>query len=87
MGVGAGLLMRAGGTMGGTTAVVRLLKERYPKLKVGLALTLMDAAIVVSGALLLHNLGTLLFSLIYTVVCSKTIDFVYGFHAESERVI
>lgn len=83
MGVGAGLLMRAGGTMGGTTAVVRLLKGRFPGLNVGQALTLMDSVIVISGAILLHNPGTLLFSLIYTAVCAKTIDVVYGFHTNA----
>lgn len=85
MGIGAGLLLRAGGTMGGTTAVGRILKKYYPKMNMGYALFVMDTAIILTGAVLLKSFTGLLFSIIYTMVCSKAIDIVYS-HQGSGKI-
>ena len=77
MGVGAGLLLIAGGTMAGTTALARILQSRCEKITVGNALIIMDSAIILAGSILLHSWIALLYSILYTVFCSKTIDLVY----------
>ena len=63
--------------MAGTTALARLLQRRFPNLKVGNALIVMDSLIIITGAILLKSYVALLYSIIYTVFCSKTIDLVY----------
>ena len=77
MGAGAGLLMRAGGTMGGTTALGRLIQNRKPSVNMGIALFVMDTAIILVGSFLLKSFSGLLYSVIYTLVCSKVIDVIY----------
>jgi uncharacterized membrane-anchored protein YitT (DUF2179 family) len=79
MGAGAGLLMRAGGTMGGTTAVGRILQKKNPKINMGSALFIMDTAIIIAGAVLLNSFTGFLYSIVYTFVCAKVIDFIYSY--------
>ena len=78
MGIGAGLLMRAGGTMGGTTAIGRILEKRNPRLNMGNTLFVMDTAIIVVGSVLLKSFTGLLYSVVYTLVCSKAIGMIYS---------
>ena len=78
MGIGAGLLMRAGGTMGGTTAIGRILEKRNPRLNMGNTLFVMDTAIIVVGSVLLKSFTGLLYSIVYTLVCSKAIGMIYS---------
>ena len=78
MGIGAGLLLAAGGTMAGTTALSRIINRRFPKISVGNALIVLDSVIILTGCALLHSVSALLYSFLYTLFCSKTIDLVYG---------
>lgn len=79
MGLGAGLLMRAGGTMGGTTAIGRILERRYPRMNMGYALFIMDTIVILTGVILLKSVAGLMYSIVYTLVCSKVIDMVYTY--------
>lgn len=79
MGLGAGLLMRAGGTMGGTTAIGRILERRYPGMNMGAALFIMDTTVILAGVVLLKSFAGLLYSVVYTLICSKVIDMVYSY--------
>lgn len=79
MGLGAGVLMRAGGTMGGTTAIGRILQRRYTGMNMGYALFIMDTTVILAGVILLKSFAGLLYSVIYTLVCSKVIDMVYSY--------
>lgn len=79
MGAGAGLLMRAGGTMGGTTALGRILQRKFPGMNMGTALFVMDAAVILTGTVLLRSFTGLFYSMVYTLVCSKAIDIVYTY--------
>lgn len=86
MGIGAGILLVAGGTMAGTTALARLIQKKYTSWSVGNLLIIMDSAIILLGALLLRNPLSLVYSIIYTLFCSKTIDLVYRIQKKvSER--
>lgn len=84
MGIGAGLLMRAGGTMGGTTAIGRILQKKNPKINMGYALFIMDTAIILIGTILLKSFTGLLYSIVYTFVCSKVIDIVYSYKGAAQ---
>lgn len=79
MGVGAGLLILAQGTMAGTTAltllVVRALKERF---HFGTVLFCMDSLIVLLGALIVKDWRAILYSLLYSFCCAKTMDLIIG---------
>lgn len=79
MALGAGLLMRAGGTMGGTTAIGRILQRRYPGMNMGYALFIMDITVILAGVILLKSFAGLMYSVVYTLVCSKVIDMVYSY--------
>lgn len=76
MGLGAGLLLVAGGTMAGTTALSRIINRRYPRISVGTLLIIMDSMVILTGCALLRSFSALLYSLLYTITCSRTIDFV-----------
>lgn len=79
MGIGAGILMRAGGTMGGTTAIGKILQKKNPRINMGNALFVMDTTVILIGAILLKSFTGFLYSVIYTFVCSKAIDIVYTY--------
>ena len=79
MGIGAGLLMRAGGTMGGTTAIGRILQKKHPAMNMGNALFIMDTTVILAGSILLKSFTGLLYSVVYTLVCSKAIDMIYSY--------
>ncbi len=74
MGIGAGLLLAAGGTMAGTTALARIINKRFPKVSVGNILIVLDTVIILTGCALLKSFSALLYSLLYTLSCAKTID-------------
>lgn len=78
MGVGAGLLMRAGGTMGGTTAIGRILQRKNPGINMGNALFVMDTVIILTGSILLRSATGLFYSVVYTLVCSRAIGMIYS---------
>ena len=73
MGIGAGLLMRAGGTMG------RILQKKHPAMNMGNALFIMDTTVILAGSILLKSFTGLLYSVVYTLVCSKAIDMIYSY--------
>lgn len=86
MGIGAGILMRVGGTMGGTTAIGKILQKKNPEINMGNALFVMDTTIILAGTILLKSFTGLLYSVIYTLACSKTIDIVYTYKRHKRSI-
>ncbi len=80
MGIGAGLLLLAGGTMGGTTAIATMISKKNSVFSIGNCLTIMDSFIVLIGAFVLHSVEALIYSLVYAIVCAKTIDLTCKFY-------
>ena len=72
MGVGAGLLILAKGTMAGTTALTLLLERVFKRLSFGTILFAADSLIVVIGG----NWKAILYSLLYSFCCAETMDVV-----------
>lgn len=69
MGFGGGLIMRYGGTMGGTSALGTLLRKPFPRLRLDLFMFATDAVILTDGATLLYSFCMLLVSILYAAVC------------------
>lgn len=74
MGVGAGLYLRAGGSMAGTTALTKLICWRFPRLGYGAMLMTLDVSIAAFGSCAQKNLMMFIYSMIYAVICSKVIE-------------
>lgn len=79
MGIGAGLLIRAGGTMAGTTALTLLLQPVLKKLSFGTILFFMDAAIVLMGTIMVGDWKAVVYSLLYSFCCAKVMDIVIDY--------
>lgn len=79
MGLGAGLLIRAGGTMAGTTALTLLLQPVLKKLSFGTILFLMDAVIVLMGTIVVGDRKAVVYSLLYSFCCAKVMDMVIDY--------
>lgn len=74
MGIGAGLLLRAGATMGGTSMLGRMIQIRHPHVAIGCSMLIMDSLIISCGAFLLNDRPSFFYSMLYTAVCMATID-------------
>lgn len=74
MGIGAGLLILAKGTMAGTTALALLLSHAIRKPSYGTVLFLMDSCIVLLGCTILGDWNAILCSVLYALSCAKVID-------------
>ena len=80
MGVGCGMMFYAGATTGGTTILGRLLLLRFPKMKLGNLLIMMDGVIIAAGAIVMRDMVGFIYSILFEVVLCKTVDAViYGF--------
>lgn len=78
-GVGLGLVMRAGGTTGGTDIAVRLLRTKFPHIKEGLFFFVMDMAVVLASAIVFRSVESALYSTLALGACSFAVDLVlYG---------
>lgn len=78
-GVGLGLVLRGGGTTGGTDIGVRLLRLKFPHIREGLFFFIIDCSIVAISAVVFRSFESALYSTIALIVCSKAVDGVlYG---------
>ena len=69
MGVAMGLIVRAGGSTGGTSALGTLLKKPFPRLRLDLFMGCADIVIIGTGAAVLHSARILLYSYLYVGIC------------------
>lgn len=87
MGIGLGMILKAGATTGGTTVVGRLVVRKYPNLPISNILLLGDFIIITVGSILLKNWDLFLYSVIDLYVCVVAIDKVYAIDKRSAAVI
>ncbi|MBQ8816054.1 MAG: YitT family protein [Lachnospiraceae bacterium] len=77
--LGIGLIMKQGGTTGGSDIVVRLLRRRFPHIKTSVLFFCIDCMIVTSSAIAFRDIVVALYALVAVVVGSFTLDKVlYG---------
>ncbi|MCC8084528.1 MAG: YitT family protein [Clostridium sp.] len=77
MGIGAGIILSTGASLAGTTMIGKLLILKFTRMKLGNVLIILDGMIICCGALLMHNVMALLYSAIYTIICTKIIDLIF----------
>lgn len=75
IGVGCGLILRAGATSGGTD-IISMLIVKFAKTKFSSAMFLVESTIVIIGMIVLGDWKLPLYSLISIFVCARTIDYV-----------
>lgn len=79
MGLGCGIVFRAGSTTGGTDIAARLVRLRYPYLKTGTAIMMIDGVISLLSGIVFANAENALFSLLALAVNAKVLDYIlYG---------
>lgn len=76
MGAGAGLMLTAGFTTGGTDLAAYLIHLRYPVIPTGRLLLVLDALIILISGALLGNFGGIMYSALCTVTYSAALDMV-----------
>lgn len=87
MGVGSGMILYTGASLAGTTVVAKLLVNKFKRIRLGNMLIILDGLIVCCGALLVRDVWALLYSALYTLICTKVIDlFLYTLPRMREKV-
>lgn len=78
-GAGMGMVLRNSATTGGTDIIVKCLRQRFPHLKTGSLMLMLDALIIGFSGLVFGNFNSVLYSIVSTVVTSVILDIVlYG---------
>lgn len=79
LGLGVGLIMRRGGTTGGSEVISRLLEKKYPHMSVGTLILGVDAIVITLSAIVYGRVEQALYAVVFVFVGSQIIDrVVYG---------
>ena len=79
LGLGVGLIMRRGGTTGGSEVMARLIEKKKPHLSVGSLILAVDAVVITISALVYGNLSYAMYAVVFVFIGSYVIDrVVYG---------
>ena len=79
LGLGVGLILRRGGTTGGSEVISRLLEKKFPHISVGSFIMVVDAMVILLSALVYKHIENALYAVIFVFVGSQIIDrVVYG---------
>ena len=79
LGLGVGLIMRRGGTTGGSEVISRLLEKKYPHMSVGTLILGVDAVVITLSAIVYGRVEQALYAVVFVFVGSQIIDrVVYG---------
>ena len=79
LGLAVGLIMRRGGTTGGSEVISRLLEKKYPHMSVGTLILGVDAIVITLSANVYGRVEQALYAVVFVFVGSQIIDrVVYG---------
>ncbi len=94
-GIGLGSVFSVNGSTGGTDVIVAII-NKYKNVSLGRAMIMVDATIVITGAVVSHYfgpkyewgvaLGKLAFSVVEIVVCAQTMDFFLNSNKQSVQL-
>ena len=73
MGIGLGIVVKRGGTTGGTEIPQNIL-FKYFHISFSVSLLILDGAVILTGFLVLKSLSLALYSIIFTFICGKIMD-------------
>lgn len=78
-GLGSGIIYSSGGTSGGIDVVAKFIREKYPYVNFGTFILIIDAAVVISYALIFRAYEKAMYTVLAVFIASKVIDTVlYG---------
>lgn len=75
-GIGLGMVLSAGATTGGTDIVAKLTRLKYPSVKIGSIMLIVDLIIVIISAFVFRDYKIALYCAVYLFISSKFIDLV-----------
>ena len=79
LGLGVGLILRRGGTTGGSEVISRLFEKKYPHMSVGTLILCVDGIVIALSALVYGQIENALYAVVFVFVGSQIIDrVVYG---------
>ena len=79
LGLAVGLIMRRGGTTGGSEVMARLLEKKYPHMSVGNLILGVDAVVIAISAVVYGRLENAMYAVVFVFIGSQIIDrVVYG---------
>lgn len=79
LGFAVGLIMRRGGTTGGSEIISRLLEKKYPHMSVGNLIMVVDAIVIAISAVIYGHLENAMYAVVFVFISSQIIDrVVYG---------
>ena len=79
LGFAVGLIMRRGGTTGGSEIISRLLEKKFPHMSVGTLILAVDAVVITLSALVYGKLENAMYAVVFVFISSNVIDrVVYG---------
>ena len=79
LGLGVGLILRRGGTTGGSEVISRLIEKKYPHMSVGSLIMVVDAIVITISAVVYGHLENALYAVVFVFIGSQVIDWVvYG---------
>lgn len=89
MGIGVGIMFRAGGTTGGSDTVGLLLNKKFSGIGISQFMLLIDSVVVISAGLVSRSLEAPLYSIVSLYITSRLIDIVInGFgYAKAVHII
>ncbi len=77
--IGMGMVLRLGATTGGMDIIVKCLRQKYPHLRTGTLMLIIDGVIISLSGLVFGNADSVLFSIIAVLSTSYVLDMVlYG---------
>jgi len=79
MGLGIGLIISAGSTTGGSDLAARMFRRRRPDISIGRMIMVMDAAVIIFGAIILQRYESAMYAMFVTIISNRIVDAVlYG---------
>lgn len=78
-GAGMGMVLRNSATTGGTDIIVKCLRQRFPHMKTGSLMMMIDAVIIGLSGIVFKNFDSVLYSIVSVLTTSAVLDMVlYG---------
>ena len=79
MGAGLGFVFRQGASTGGSDIVARLLRRRFPYMRMGVLVLMIDAVVIAASMVVFRSINSGLYAILAIYLASRTIDLtLYG---------
>lgn len=85
LGIGLGMIFSAGYTTGGTDILSLLLRLKFPHLRIGLAILIIDCFVLAASVLLFHDIEAGLYGIIALFCSGKLVDSMV-YYGDSSRI-